>query len=123
MKKKCSEAASEFFKGMGRFSALKEHIRNSDQVIQFDPGKGDPFYVEIRQGNVDFGIGQKYPLNFEAGLYITGDQETLVSLFRGKVSLAEAIYDHKIRIPGYRKKEPLMVWFSKLLRKGRGLTD
>jgi hypothetical protein len=57
------------------------------------------------------------------GLYIKGDKESLKNLFAGEMSLAESIYHHKIRIPGYRNREPVMVWFSKLLRLGLGMKD
>ena len=69
------------------------------------------------------GKGKKYPPDLEGELYIQGDQEAFDSLFRGDISLAEAIYHHRIRIPGYRNREPMMVWFSKLLRLGLGIRD
>lgn len=51
-------------------------------------------------------------------LHLIGVQESLDSLFKGEMTLAESIYHHKIQIPGYWEKEPLMVRFSKLLRRG-----
>ena len=106
------ERAQSFFAG----------VENCDPFpsLQFDPKDGEPFYVQVRQGEVDFGKGMKFPPDVKEGLYITGDKESLESLFKGEVSLAEAIYHHKIQIPGYRQKEPLLVQFSKLLRKGSG---
>ena len=107
--------ASRFLKGM---ESSPKFIKENSQMIQFDPKNGDPFYVHINQGKVDFGKGKRYPPDAEDGLYIIGDEESLNSLFKGEMSLAESIYHHKIQIPGYREKEPLMVRFSKLLQKG-----
>jgi hypothetical protein len=118
MEKELYNRASRFFKGIESSPKFREQIKESDQVIQFDPKDGEPFYVQISQGRVDFGKGMRYLLDVEEGLYITGEQESLGSLFKGEMTLAEAIYHHKIQIPGYREKEPLMVEFSKLLRKG-----
>lgn len=118
MKKNLYERASKFFKGIEKSRKLMEQIKESDEVVQFDPKGGEPFYVQIKQGKVDFGKGEKYSPDVEEGLYIKGDQESLDSLFKGEMSLAESIYNHKIQIPGYRNKEPMMVWFSKLLRAG-----
>ncbi len=118
MEEELYNRVSRFFKGIESSPELREQIKESDQVIQFDPKAGEPFYVQIRQGKVDFGKGKKYPLDVEDGLYITGDQESLESLFKGEMTFAEAIYHHRIQIPGYWEKEPLMVRFSKLLQKG-----
>ncbi len=118
MKESLYERASQFFNGMEGSSRLREEIKKFDQVIQFDPKAGEPFYVQISRGRVKFGKGKKYPPDVEEGLYIIGDQESLDHLFKGEMSLAESIYHHKIQIPGYREKEPLMAKFSRLLRKG-----
>ncbi len=118
MKEDLFDRASRFFKEIASSPRLREEIKESDQVIQFDPKNGEPFYVQISQGRVDFGKGKKFHPDVEEGLYIIGDQESLGSLFKGEMSLAESIYHHRIQIPGYREKEPLMVRFSKLLRTG-----
>lgn len=120
MKKNLYERVGKFFKRFERSRVLREEIKGCDRVIQFDLNDGDPFYVQIKQGKVDFGKRKRYPPDVKGGLYIIGDRQSLESLFEGRLSLAESIYHHKIRIPGYRTKEPVMVWFSKLLRKGRG---
>ena len=112
--------ATKLFKKTEKIGALKEEIEKSERIFQFDPSDEKPFYIRIKQGKLSFGKGKKCPPDFQGGLYITGDRESLDSLFQGKLSLAESIYHHKIHIPGYRTKEPVMVWFSKLLRKGRG---
>lgn len=118
MKGTLYERASRFFKGIESSSRLREEVKEFDQVIQFDPKNREPFYVEIRQGKIDLGKGKRYAPDVEDGLYITGDQESLESLLRGEMTFAEAIYHHKIQVPGYWEKEPLMVRFSKLLQKG-----
>jgi hypothetical protein len=118
MQEELYERAGRFFRGMEHSPRLSEYIKELDQSIQFDPKDGEPFYLQIRQGKVDIGQERKYPPNVEEGLYIAGDRESIDSLLRGEMTLAEAIYHHKIQIPGYREKEPLMVIFSKLLQKG-----
>jgi hypothetical protein len=118
MKESLYDRASRFFKGIEGSSTLRDEIKESDQVIQFDPKNGRPFYVQITRGKVEFGKGKKYPPDVEKGLYLVGEQESLDSLFKGEMSLAESIYHQKIQIPGYREKEPLMAKFSRLLRKG-----
>ncbi len=120
MKADLYSRATKLFKKAERIGVLKEEIAKSERIIQFDPPDGKPFYVRIKQGKPSFGKGKKYPPDFEGGLYLIGDRESLDSLFQGKMSLAESIYHHKIRIPGYRTKEPIMAWFSTLIRKGLG---
>ena len=114
--------AHGFFARVENCDPLKGQMKEFLSSLQFDPKDGEPFYVQIRHGEVDFGKGIKFPPHIEEGLYVTGDKESLESLFKGEVSLAEAIYHHKIQIPGYRQKEPLLVQFSKLLRKGTAVT-
>lgn len=114
------ERASRLFKRLERSRILRDQIKEWDQAIQFDPHDGEPFYVQVKQGRVDLGKGKKYTPDFAGCLYINGDRDSLDSLIRGKISLAESIYHHKIRIPGYRTKEPVMAWFSTLIRKGLG---
>ena len=101
------EAAAVFFDGL-RTARLREpikaHLREGARALQFDPSDEAPF-------------------DLKAGLHITGDGDALKSLFTGEMSLAEGIYSHKIRIAGYRQREPIMVWFSKLLRLGLGIND
>ncbi len=119
MRENLYDRANRFFKGIETSPKLKEQIKGSNYVIQFDPNKGEPFYVEIRRGKVDFGKGKKHPPDVEGGLYIIGDEESLDSLFRGEMSLGESMFNHKIQVPGFRdNKEHIVVWFSKLLQKG-----
>jgi hypothetical protein len=92
-------------------------------ALQFEPSDGEPFYVDVRNGQIQTGKGKKYAPDLEDGLYIRGDGEALKNLFNGEMSLAESIYHYKIRIAGYRNREPVMVWFSKLLRLGLGMKD
>jgi hypothetical protein len=118
MEEELYERACKFFFGMEISPRLSQYIQGLDQSIQFDPKDGDPFYLQIRQGKVAVGREKKYPPNIEDGLYISGDRESIDTLLSGEMTLAEAIYHHRIQIPGYREKEPLMVQFSRLLRRG-----
>ncbi len=122
MTKDLYETAKDFFTRIEGAPGAKELLEKADREIQFSPDQGEPFYVEIRAGKIGFGKGEKYG-STTSGLTITGEGEAMASLFCGKATLAETIYDHKIRIPGYRKKEPAMVWFSRLLRKGNRTGD
>lgn len=118
--------AAEFFEGLREArlrERIKEHLRESARALQFEPSDGEPFYVEVRNGEIQVGKGKKYAPDLDGGLYISGDGEALKNLFNGEMSLAESIYHHKIRIAGYRNREPVMVWFSKLLRLGLGMKD
>jgi hypothetical protein len=123
MKKTLYETVRNFLDGMKNSDAVKEQVKGENLVIQFVPTDGEPCCLSVTQSRLSVGKGEKYPATVEEGLYITGSEEAMISLFLGDASLAEAIYDHRIQISGYRKKEPMMVWFSKLLRKGRGLKD
>ncbi len=118
MENELYDRASQFFNEMESSPTLRRQIKEYDNVVQFDPKDGEPFHVKISKGKVEFGKGKKYLPDLEEGLYITSDQDTLNCLFKGEMSLADGIYHHKIQIPGYREKEPLMAWFSTLLRKG-----
>jgi hypothetical protein len=65
-------------------------------MIQFDPKNGDTFYVHISRERVECGKGKRYAPGVEERLYLMGEQESLESLFKGEMTLAEAIYHHKI---------------------------
>jgi len=120
------EAAAGFLDGLKTArlrEQIKAHSREGARALQFEPSDEEPFYVEISDTETQIGKGKKYAPNLEAGLHITGDGDALKSLFTGEMSLAEGIYSHKIRIAGYRQREPIMVWFSKLLRLGFGIND
>ena len=120
------EVAGGFFNGLKEArlkNRISDHLRASDRALQFEPADGEPFYVDVQGGVVSIGKGKKYPLDLQGGLYVRGDSAALRDLFAGEMSLAESIYHHKIRIPGYRNREPVMVWFSKLLRLGLGIKD
>lgn len=117
------QLAAAFAKRLEIAPRFKEQVKEGEQVIQFEPSGGEPFYLEVKPGGIAIGKGKKYPPDFPGGLYIRGDQASLRSLLLGELSLAEAIYHHKIRIAGYRNREPVMVWFSRLLRLGLGIRD
>ena len=53
------QGAERFFKGLKGSQILKEQMKECNQVIQFDPDKGQPFYIQISQGKVDFGKGKR----------------------------------------------------------------
>ena len=119
MKENLYDRANRFFKGIESSDKLKKQIKEFDHVVQFDPKNGDPFYVQISQGKVDLVKGKKYSPDDELGLYITGDDACLSSLFEGEMSLGESMYNHRIQVPGFRdNKEPMVVWFSKLIQAG-----
>ena len=120
------EIAGGFFNGLKEArlkSRINEHLRTSDRALQFEPADGEPFYVDVQGGAIAIGKGKKYPPDLTDGLFIRADSAALRDLFAGEMSLAESIYHHKIRIPGYRNRERVMVWFSKLLRLGLGIKD
>ncbi len=46
---------------MGNSSKLKEHLAKADHIAQFVPKNGEPFFVRIQGGKLEFGKGKKYP--------------------------------------------------------------
>jgi hypothetical protein len=112
------ETAKRFFDGIGNSPKLKEHLAKADQVAQFAPKDGEPFFVRVQAGALQFGNGKQYPEGDQESLYIIEVENSLDALFKGDITLGEAIFYQKIRIPGYRNKEPAIARFSRLLRLG-----
>ena len=112
------ERAQRFFEAVGASAALKAHLAQADQAVQFNPLGGEPFFVRLQAGKVEFGKGKKFQEDVEGGLCITEVQDSLDAIFKGEITLGEALFHQKIRIPGYRNKEPAIAGFSKTLRLG-----
>jgi len=112
------DKARRFFEGVGVSSKLKEQLAKVDHRAQFVPLHGSPFFVEVHNGELKFGAEQRFSKDVAEGLYIVEVSESFEAIFRGDLTLGEAIFHQKVRIPGYRNKEPAIASFSRLLRLG-----
>jgi hypothetical protein len=65
------DAASKFFQGLERArlkNLITEHLKESDRALQFEPADGEPFYAEVKQGEVKIGKGKKYEPDLNGGV-------------------------------------------------------
>jgi hypothetical protein len=118
LSKSLAENAEKFFTGIGASPHLKEHLAGADQIAQFAPKDGKPFFVCVKAGALEFGKREKYSRNDPQALYVIEVEDCLQAIFSGQISLGEAVFEQKIQIPGYRNKEPAIARFSKMLRMG-----
>lgn len=113
-----SSKAKVFFEGIQASSKLKEHFAKCDHRAQFVPLVEAPFFVMLHQGKLEFGINERFSAGAEDALHIVEVDECFAAIFNGDISLGEAIFHQKVRIPGYRNKEPEIANFSRTLRLG-----
>ena len=110
--------ARRFFEGMNDVSELREPLAGAEHAAQFVTLANETFFVIVRGGKVEFGAGARLSKDTVEGLYIVEVQDCLPALLDGDITLGEAIFHQKLRIPGYRNKEPMIARFSKFLRLG-----
>jgi hypothetical protein len=112
------ERARQFFEGIGGSSRLTAQVAEADRLAHFYPLNGEPFYVRVEGGKVEFGKAEQAARDVTEGLCIIELEDALDAIFKGDLTLGEAMFHQKIRIPGYRNREPEIASFSRLLRFG-----
>jgi hypothetical protein len=110
--------AHGFFGAMSQSDKLQAALVGMNHVAQFEPLSMEPFFVVVHNGKIEFGASFRFSKDLAAGLYIVEVQACLGAILSGDITLGEAIFHQKVRIPGYRNKEPLIAAFSKFLRLG-----
>ena len=118
MNRTASKIAEEFFGGMGMAPGLKAELAVASHKAQFMPIEGKPFYMSASDGVLKFGEGEMYGPEMREALYITEVQPAFTEILEGRQTLGEAIFHLKVRISGYRNKEPEIGKFSLFLRRG-----
>jgi hypothetical protein len=113
-----SDLAKRFFEGMRGSDKLQSAVQQADERVQFIPLAGPAFFVEFRRGHIEFGVGEKYGSDLHEAIHIIEVQEALTPILNGDDTLGEAIFYQKLRIPGYRNKEPRLAALSLILRRG-----
>lgn len=115
---KLIEQARAFFEGIADAPALRDELREQDHEVQFMPLQGSAFHAAITNGKATFGEGEAFAPESLPAIYIVEVQDCLRDLFAGRTTIGEAIFHHRIRIPGYRNKEPRIAALSRIMRLG-----
>src|SRR5215472_9668127 len=99
-------------------AALKEY----DQLIQFTVLDGDPFYLDIKGGNVAVREGTAEPRPLAEAHEYKANRATLEAYFAGRVRMSDAIHDGQLfPVAAHTTKRHIDHWVAKLVRMGLGL--
>ena len=102
-----------------------ERTRSSEELkwrrtIQFDVIDGNPFFVEIKDGQIATRKGKMK----EAQFLVKGNKRTLIKLLKGRVSFTEAWVENKLALGEgiiLNCNRPLdYPWLGRLIRIGQG---
>ncbi len=107
-----------FFEAVVGNSKMSEELEQVDFRVQFRTVDGEVLYVGVGQNGFEVHEGEEIAEDDLGALYLVEASSCFADIFRGETTIGNAIFDHKLRIPGYRNKEPLIGAFSRFVRLG-----
>lgn len=115
----------------GSFSALlknaagtpegRETLKRYDHTLNFDVLDGEPFHVEIQNGEFDVRGGAAPPKLLMDAHEIKANEDAFRDWFEGRVRLSDAIHENRMfPTAAHTTKRHIDNWLAKLVRLGLG---
>ncbi len=99
MAKELYDIAVEFFKKVIQSPATGKFLPGHDETFLFEIKDGNPFYVEVENGNLSVKKGRPQKENMLLEVTpIDTDERTLRNIFEGKIRPVKAIESRKFSI-------------------------
>ncbi|WP_142781734.1 hypothetical protein [Agrobacterium sp. T29] len=95
---------------------LDSEIGQADFRIRFEPLDEPAFDLEITRDSYGVSADGDFDDGDPRSIRLVEVKSCLSDVLKGDATLGNMLFEHKIRIPGYRNKEPLIGHFSRFMR-------